>query len=58
VRNAPYVAHSTAMRALNVSEATFYRMRKKELKPYIKKGFVYSAQVRDILDRAAATCKK
>lgn len=56
-RKMPSVAHSTAMRALNISESEFYRwIDQGKLKKY-KKGFVYSAHVLQVLDRGLSERK-
>jgi hypothetical protein len=54
VRQMPYVANRTAIQALNISEAGLYRwLEEGKLKRY-KKGYVYSIQIVQILDRPAA----
>jgi hypothetical protein len=54
VRKMPYTPNRTAMQALNISEAGLFRWLKEgKLKKY-KKGYVYSAQLIQILDRSLA----
>lgn len=58
VRTTPHAPNRTAMRALNISEAEFYRWIKNDRLRKYKRGFVYSAQVVQILDRGLSEQQK
>jgi hypothetical protein len=54
VRRVPYVTNRTARQALNISEAGLYRLLDYGKLKRFRKGYVYSLQVVEILDRAHA----